>query len=135
MAAVQFQAGLSHLASGWEGSPSPCQGWNCPIGKFSESPKSRASPVEASLHWPVSSSGASSAKESSTWCVTAEGESWLVNLPCQPRGHGVLICNSHPETPSVGRLLGSQRTEYSQAARASFSKAERVLQLPDRFCL
>lgn len=44
-----FQVGLSHPASGWKKRLALCQGWNCPVGKFDESPRSGAGTAEAKL--------------------------------------------------------------------------------------
>lgn len=84
MAAVQFQTGLSHLASGWKGRPAPCQRWNCPIEKFSKSLKSWASTVQASMHWLVSAPEHCPQRNLPPGVLlTAEGESWLF-LPSMP---------------------------------------------------
>lgn len=44
-----FQAALSHPAARWRRRLALCQGWDRPLGKFSQSLRSGASPAEAQL--------------------------------------------------------------------------------------
>lgn len=128
MAAVQFQAGLSHLASGWKGRPAPCQWWNRPIGKFSESLRSWASTVQASLHWLVSTPQRCPRRNLPPGVLlTAEGESRLFLASMPALGPWGTCLQQSSKNAICGETTGVMKCKvYPGAARMSLSKGKCV---------